>query len=181
MAKLIAQAYGSALYELAVEENKVAALLEEVKSLKEAFTADSEFISFMKHPQVSKDEKQKVVEDAFRGKLSDDMVGLMLTMVEKDRFSEIVSVFDYFIDAVNELLGIGNARVSTPAALSDSQKEKIKTKLLETTDYKEMNIDYDVDSSLIGGMVIRIGDRVVDSSIKTRLYEMKKELTGILL
>lgn len=179
MAKLIAQAYGQALYELAVEENRVNDLLEEVKALKTAFSDGDEFLDFIKHPQITKEEKENVLTASLKGNVSDDMVGFLKLIVEKDRTSEIIPIFDYFIKAVDELMGVGNAEVCTPLELTDAQKEKIEKKLLDTTKYKEINVDYDVDASLIGGMVIRIGDRVVDSSIKTRLYELKKELSKV--
>ena len=53
------------------------------------------------------------------------------------------------------------------------------TRLEETTKYESFEMNYQVDAALIGGMVIRIGDRVVDSSIKTKLYEMSRELRNI--
>lgn len=179
MAKLIAQTYGQALYELAVEENKVDELLEEVKSLKAAFTDGDEFSRFMKNPQVTKEEKAGVIEGSLKGKVSEDMVGFLLAVVSKDRFGEIVAIFDYFIGAVKEQKGIGQAFVSTPSPLSDAQKEAVVARLLETSGYKEMEMEYEVDPSLIGGIVIRIGDRIVDSSIKTRLYELTKELQKV--
>lgn len=176
MAKLTAQAYGQALFELATEGSKVSELLAEVKALKDVFTAESDFIRLMKHPQVTSEEKVKIIEDSLKGKISDDLIGLLVIMIEKDRFSDIIPVFEYFINAVNQLEKRGSAKVSTPAELSDKQKDSVKEKLLATTDYKEMDIDYEVDASLIGGMVIRIGDRVVDSSIRTQLNELKKDL-----
>ena len=60
-------------------------------------------------------------------------------------------------------------------------KEKVENKLRETTDYVSFEINYIVDESLIGGMVIRIGDRVVDSSIKTKIDEIAKNLRKIQL
>lgn len=179
MAKLVAQAYGQALYELAVEENRVKDLLEEVKTLKTAFSDGEEFLEFIKHPQITKEEKESVLEASLKGNVSDDMVGFLKLIVEKDRTSEIIPIFDYFVKAVDELMGIGNVEVCTPLELSDAQKKNIEKKILDTTKYKEMNIKYDIDESLIGGMIIRIGDRVVDSSIKTRLYELKKELSKV--
>ena len=65
--------------------------------------------------------------------------------------------------------------------LSEDQKQSVKTRLLQTTQYKEMEMNYSVDESLIGGMVIRIKDRVVDSSVRTQLEEMKKQLLQIQL
>ena len=71
--------------------------------------------------------------------------------------------------------------MTSAVELSDAQKEATKKRLLETTRYVEFEMHYDVDKDLIGGMVIRIGDRVVDSSIKTKLYDLTRELSKIQL
>ena len=77
---------------------------------------------------------------------------------------------------MKEHMKIGTAYVTTAVSLKDSQKIEIEKKLLETTEYKTMEMIYNEDPSLIGGMVIRIGDRVVDSSIKSKLDKLTKEL-----
>ena len=68
------------------------------------------------------------------------------------------------------------AFVTTPAELSEAQKKAVQEKLLATTRYSSMEMNYQTDESLIGGMVIRIGDRVVDSSIRSRLESLRKSL-----
>ena len=68
------------------------------------------------------------------------------------------------------------AYVTSAMELSQARKKEIEEKLLSTTSYKSMEMNYSVDESLIGGLVIRIGDRVVDSSIKTKLEGLKREL-----
>ena len=90
-----------------------------------------------------------------------------------------MSVFEYFIGLVKEEKKIGIANVTTAFALSDKQKSDIEKRLLETTQYETFEMNYDVDESLIGGMVIRIKDRVVGCSIKTKLYELSKQLRKI--
>ena len=79
----------------------------------------------------------------------------------------------------SQILGV--AYVSTPSELSDTQKSLIEKKLLDTTDYVKMEMNYSVDEKLIGGMKIRIGDRIVDSSISTKLNELAKNLRRIQL
>lgn len=71
--------------------------------------------------------------------------------------------------------------VTTAVPLKDSQREAVEKRLLETTQYRSMEMHYSVDASLIGGMVIRIGDRVVDSSISTKLNELQRDLLKIQL
>ena len=65
--------------------------------------------------------------------------------------------------------------------ISDEQKQAIEKRLLDTTRYVEIEMKFDVDAALIGGMKIRIGDRVVDSSVKTKLENLTRELTKIQL
>ena len=73
-------------------------------------------------------------------------------------------------------LGIGEATVRTAFDLSDAQKKQVEDKILTTAKFNEVIIDYKVDKSLIGGMIIKIGDRVVDSSIANQLESLRKSL-----
>ena len=80
---------------------------------------------------------------------------------------------------MKEYKGIGVAYVITPQTLKEEKKEEIRKKLLSTTSFKEMEMHYDINPDLLGGMQIRIGDRVVDSSIQTKLNQLQKELLGL--
>ena len=104
-----------------------------------------------------------------------------LMIVDKGHFDKVDSVFTYFIDEVKEYKNIGTAYVTSAMELSDAQKKAVEKRLLETTKYVKFEMHYDVESALIGGMVIRIGDRVVDSSVKTKLYDLTRELSKIQL
>ena len=107
------------------------------------------------------------------------MTGFLVTVITKDRAKDIKDILVYFIDKVKEYKGIGVAYVTTPSKLSEAMKAKVLKKLLDTTSYKEFEINYSVDESLIGGMIIRIGDRIVDSSIKSKLMGISRELNKI--
>lgn len=181
MAKLVETTYGDALFELAVSESRVDALYEEAVVVVESFNNNPDLGKLLAHPKVEKEEKETVIKNVFEKFVSKDMTGLLLLMVEKDRQENIVDTLEYFIERVLEYKKIGIAYVSTAKELTEAQKKAVESKLLATTDYKEFKINYTVDKSLIAGMVIRIKDRVVDSSIKTKLANMANELSGIQL
>ena len=82
---------------------------------------------------------------------------------------------------LKEYKKIGVAQVVSAVPVTDGQKQKIEKKLLDTTHYETMEIDYKVDESLIGGLMIRIGDRVVDSTIKNKLGKLTASLMKISL
>ena len=158
MAKLVSKTYGDALFEVALEKNQLDEFLDEVKAAQTAIEENKELFKLMSHPKIVKEEKIKIITDIFTGK-----------------------VFTYFIDEVKEYKNIGTAYVTSAMELSDAQKAAVEKRLLETTKYVKFEMHYDVDSELIGGMVIRIGDRVVDSSVRTKLYDLTRELSKIQL
>ena len=179
MAKLVSKVYGDALFEAAREAGRMDDMYEEVLELQKLLQANEELQKMMENPKVIREDKENVIETVFRGRISDEIVELMKLMIAKGRYSNIESVFDYFIGLVKEEKKIGIAYVTTAVELTDGQKDEIVRRLLETTRYESFEMNYAVDASLIGGLVIRIGDRVVDSSIKTKLYELSKSLRKI--
>ena len=79
MAKQVNSTYGDALFELAVEENRVDAILEEVTGLDQVLKENKELIRLLTHPEVSKEEKLKLLENIFQGRVSDALMGTLLT------------------------------------------------------------------------------------------------------
>lgn len=181
MAKLIDKTYGDALFELAIENQKIDEYFEEAKSLLKILESEDELFKLLNHPKVGKNEKIKVMENIFAGKVQDDLTGFLVLMITKDRQNMILDTLKYFIDAVKEYKHIGVAYVTTAIELKDSQKQLVVNKLKATTNYKEFEMNYNVDKDIIGGMIIRIGDRVVDSSVKTKIYNISKDLYNIQL
>ena len=176
MAKLVSKTYGEALFELAMEENITREMLEEIQTVQTALSENPDFDKLMKHPGVPKQEKLQVVREIFKGRVSNELAGFLEIVVSKERYNDLAAIFEYFTDKVKEAQKIGVAFVSSAVELTEAQKEKVRAKLLETTSYETMEMHYSVEPSLIGGMVIRVNDRVVDSSIRTKLQTMTKQL-----
>ncbi|MDE5746036.1 MAG: ATP synthase F1 subunit delta [Acetatifactor sp.] len=181
MAKLVEQTYGEALFQTAMELNQLDAFLEEINLIQTVLEQNPEWDRLMKHPKISKQEKVEIMRGAFAGRISREMTGFLELILTKERYGQLQAVFRYFTEKVKEEKKIGTAYVTTPMELSEIRKSDIQDRLLATTSYRTMEMHYTVDPSLIGGMVIRIKDRVVDSSIRTKLAEMKKELLQIQL
>lgn len=179
MAKLVGTTYGEALFELAVEEGKEDEFLGEITQLKDLLLKNPDFGKLMNHPKILKEDKLKVLEEVFKGRISAELLGFLHLIVTKDRYGDIDGILDYFVDEVKKLKGIGVAYVTTAIDLSEVKKKEIEARLLATTSYKKMEMHYQVDGDLIGGMVLRIGDRVVDSSVRNKLFELQRELLKV--
>jgi F-type H+-transporting ATPase subunit delta len=176
MAKLVSKVYGDALFQEALERQEVDALFEEVKGLQAVFAENQDFAGLLDNPKVGKEEKAGIIKEVFGGRVSETLMGFLAVVVQKGRQKEINAICEYFINAVKEYKKIGVAHVTSAVELKEEQKTQLLEKLLNTTSYQEFEMVYQVDSSIIGGLVIRIGDRVVDSSIKTQIYELRRSL-----
>ena len=181
MAKLVSKVYGDALFEEAMDKNVLSQWYEEIGALRTIFLENPDLAQFLNHPQIIKEEKKKVVETIFFGKLSEGLLGFLVTVIEKGRQNDMIPICDYFTDRVKAYKKIGVVKVTSALPLSEDQKKRVEERLLETTGFVSLETEYAVDESLLGGLVIRIGDRVVDSSIKTRLEEIRRDLMKLQL
>lgn len=180
MAKLVSKVYGDALFSLALEENKLDALWDEVKTVRQAISENPDFLAVMCHPEMPQEKRLAVLEEIFGGQ-SDDMKGFLNVLVRKGRFGEILSVLDYFDEQAKEYKKIGVVQVTTPIPLSDSQKNEVENRLLQVTEYETLEMHYQLDKSLLGGIVIRIGDRILDNSIRSKMDAMSRKLSKVKL
>ena len=179
MAKSAITTYGEALFQIACESSSCIEMLEEVKELKNVVIANPELKELMLNPRFSKEEHLEILGQVFKGKIDDRLFSFLELITVKGRYGYLDEILDYFILRVKEHLHIGQAKVTSAIAIDNEMKERIKDKLLSTTDYKEIEIEFETDPSLIGGMVIRIKDRIVDNSVKTKLENITRDLHKI--
>ncbi len=176
MAELIEKTYGQALFDLSLEEDKVNAYADELMIIKDAIAKNPELLVLLNHPRISREDKMQVMKNCLEGRASDSVTGFFVTVIQAGRQQYIPGMIDYFLDAVKKYQHIGVADVTSACALSDVQKAAVEKRLLETTDNVAYEIHYHVDPELIGGMVIRIGDKVADNSIRTKINTLTKAL-----
>ena len=119
MAKLVSKTYAEALFELAVEEEKTTLFLDEAVGLLEVLRTNAEFGQFMNHPKIPKEDKVEVVKNVFQDKISREMLGFLVTIVEKDRYTEIEAILGEVISLIKEYNNIGTAYVTTAIAINE--------------------------------------------------------------
>ena len=175
MAKQISGIYGDAFFSLALEEDAVDRLAEEIALSREVFLENEDLMSLLNHPEITREEKLALVENAFRGKVSEETVGFFHVIIKKERHNDFLPIF------VKRYKRIGSARVTSALELTDRQKAAVEDRLLKTTDYRSFEIEYIVKPEIIGGLIIRVDDRVVDSSLKTQIDTLTRQLSRIQL
>lgn len=179
MAGVVSGTYGHALFELALEKNCIEALLQEAHAVRQVLVEAPELLKLYNHPKIAMEEKEAFTETCFKGRVSDDMTGFLILIVRNGRQNDITAILDEFEAEVKEHRKIGIAYVTTPLPMPEEQRSRLVERLIATTRYESFEMHYDIDKALIGGMVVRIGDRVMDSSIRTQLAGLQKELMQI--
>ncbi|QAT38985.1 F0F1 ATP synthase subunit delta [Clostridium sp. JN-9] len=165
--------YALALYEVAEEKGKVEIFLDDLRQIVKVFDNDEDFLKIMKHPEISIARKKKLFIKIFKGKIDDDLLSFLLILIEKDRIlflkEKLVEMEKIHLDRNNTLL----AHVKTVIPLDESQKKQLISSLEKKYD-KKVILKEEIDKSVIGGVYVRVGDDVIDGTLKSKLQEMKK-------
>ncbi|OOO00227.1 MAG: ATP synthase F1 subunit delta [Epulopiscium sp. Nele67-Bin004] len=180
MAQLVNSRYATALFDIAKEQDKVTDFEKEAITLVEILKAETDFIAALSHPSILQDEKIKLVMNVFEGRASDEFVGLMVTTIRKGRQSLIIEILEQFIEMAKVHRGLLLATVTSAIPLEKEQLAQIQ-KNIETSTKSEVELTTVVDSDILGGIIIRVGDKVVDGSIRGQLQSLKTNLNNLRL
>lgn len=175
MAKLISKRYAVALFELAKETDKIDLFNSQVELIYNSIKNDKEFLTVLNHPRISGGEKFNLFQNIYKNNISEEILGLISIVVNKNRETEILEILETFLELVKDYKGITTAYVFSAIALNDEQLTKIKENLSKNLN-KEIIIEASVKPELIGGLLINVDGKVIDNSIKRNLDDIKKSL-----
>ena len=171
-----ARRYAQAVFQLAVEHDDLERWLDDLTILADSVT-NSQFLDFMAQPRVPTPTKLEVIRES----LGDSVSRLALNLISLLATRNIPQILPEIADQYQELLdshqGIERAEVVSALPLTDAQHQRAVA-LLEGISGHEVRLSARVEPALIGGMVMRIGDRVVDGSTRAKLQAMRRELAG---
>ena len=142
-----------------------------------ALLGDPELRSLAEHPAVPFAAKERVLR-RMTGDVAPEAVNLLLLMIRRGRPGAIDPMIEHFRGLVRRERGIALAEVRTALALDESQRTDVINRLRALTD-QQVEINEVVDESLIGGITVRIGDRLYDASVRNRLERLRARLTAI--
>jgi F-type H+-transporting ATPase subunit delta len=173
----IAKRYAKALFEIAEETKKLEKITNDVVLIDSLIRSSRELQLFLKSPIIKEDKKREVLKEIFSDSRVDPVtLKFIMLLVEKKRediLHDIVKVYQQIYD---EKMGIVSAEVVTAVEVGERLKKKIEQKILELTGAKKVKASYRVDPSIIGGIVIRVGDTVYDASIRRRIQLLREQL-----
>ena len=162
--------YASALYELTIERDDINESLEEAVFLKGALK-DTDMMRVLKHPQIPRGDKLRLINETFSGKLKDDLFGFLKLALEKNRQGFIVSILEAYIGMIEKHKNIVTAKVITATSLDDNQTAELRNSLSKKLN-KVIRLDIDIDPSVVAGPYIYVDGYYLDWTFKTRLREL---------
>ena len=142
-----------------------------------AALADDQLRTLAEHPAVPYAEKERVIRRV-AGDVSPEALNLVLLMIRRGRPRAIPRMVEHFANLVRRERGVSLAEVRTALPLDATQREAVMERLHELTG-DEIEINEVVDESLIGGITVRIGDRLYDASVRSRLERLRARLTAV--
>lgn len=171
----VARSYAEALFELAQTDDATELYAAELRQIVQLIESEADFRFFLETPRIEPRDKKRVLRDVFEGKIPERLLRFLLVVVDKRRqrvMPEIAAEFDKLVD---EQLGRLQVDVTLAEEPDANAKANIK-KHLDTLFRVEVLPRFRADPRIIGGVVVRVGDRIMDGSIRHRLQGLRRRL-----
>jgi len=170
---LISDRYASALYDLAVESKNIDTVLKGLYLIKKCIQKNNDLKILVKSPLISSDDKLKIIQKILFKQSADKLTITFLKVVSNNkRFSSLSSIISQFIKINAQKRGDILADITSADELSDKQKNGIKDQLKSILGEK-LFLNFKVDKKIIGGLIVKIGSKMIDSSLVTKINKLK--------
>jgi F-type H+-transporting ATPase subunit delta len=172
----IAAAFARSLLELAQGQNQAEPVGAELRDLRQAFDADPTIAEFFGNPSIKREDRARIAEQALGSKVSSPLLRNFLRVAnEHGVLQHLALISESYDEQLDELLGKVEVDVITAQKLSAEQLEVARQRVTQALKRDAVLHQY-VDESLIGGVVLKVGDQVIDGSVKGQLEAMRKKL-----
>ena len=177
--KGIAKRYATALFDLANETDDISTLEKNVNTLTQSIDESTDLNSLISSPLYSRDEQKSAIGAiATKMGLSGVMINTLSLMAEKRRLFVVPTFLSVLSDLISASKNEITAEVVSAQSLSKGQVEKL-AKSLKTNFGKDIKINATVDSTLIGGMVVKVGSRMIDTTIRAKLNSLQNTMKEV--
>lgn len=168
--------YAKAILETAVSSGKANKVNEDMKSIVAAVNSSADLKDFLASPIITSEVKMNVLSEAF-GSVQADTKSLFRLLQENKRFEILEAIATQFTAQFDEMNGVEVAKVTTAFPITADLEAKILAKATSIST-KKITIQNTVDPSIIGGFILRIGDKQYNASVSNRLQELKREFSN---
>lgn len=178
IAQEVAKKYARALLLSVREKGLLDSTADQFLQLRQVVETDSSLLNFLTAPHIPEERKTGLVRDLFSGKIERLYVEFLLVLVDKHRINYLLEIIIEFDRLVKAEKGILMATAITAIAITDSERDKLITKLAAKSRMK-IELEEKVDPSIIGGMIVILHNEIIDGSIRYGLQCARDSLTAV--
>jgi F-type H+-transporting ATPase subunit delta len=171
----VAKRYATALFQVAKEQNILEQVENELITVKTVFQENKELLSLLNHPKVSTVTKKTLIKDSFTN-VSVPVLNVLLILIDRHRQAAIPEVVDFYIEEANNARGIADAKVFTVRELTGDEKSTLSQVFAKKVGKTSLRIQNIIDPKVLGGVKLRIGNRIYDGSVSGKLARIEREL-----
>lgn len=174
----VARRYAQALFDIAQEEGIIDDLQQELQAVAGIIAGNDLLRRFLYHPQVTAEQKKEVLKNLLAGRISKAAEGFLVLLVERHREAYLEHIVEEYARTADKARNVVEARITSAVELTGKQKSSL-VQILRKYTGMEVRASYKVEPGLLGGVLIRIGDKVLDGSVRTRLSSLGERLRQI--
>lgn len=178
--KTVARRYAQALFDIAREQNSIEVFARDLSSVIQSINSNEELKAIFYNQLVSVEEKKEIVNKGFTGSVHPMVSNFLNLLLDKFREPYLEQIYEVFLELSDIENKILKADVKSATDLSPEQVSKLEEKLSKIT-HQNVKVNVTIDESLIGGMAVKIGDKVYDGSVAMQLSMLKEHLQQIQL
>ncbi len=171
----LAGRYAKSIIDLAVEQNQLEAVFADMKLLKQVCDGNPDFVVLLKSPIITSDKKLSIIDAILKDKISTLTHLFVRLLIDKSRESNLPEITNAFIEQYNEINQIYKVKITTATELSSDLENFILNKIRTEKNIEKLEVEKEIDESLIGGFKMQMGDILVDASILRDLLDVKKQ------
>ncbi|MCY4401205.1 MAG: ATP synthase F1 subunit delta [Candidatus Poribacteria bacterium] len=171
----VAKPYARALYEAAVEQNALTAIIADIEKMRELLDQSEELTQFINTPLLSPQIKSDTFQQLFTDGMHPLTINFFKLLAQKQRERYLIAIMNVFSDIVDEAAGRIAAKVTTAVPITQNQEQRL-IQQLSAYSGKQVRLETDTDERIQGGFIVQLGDTVFDASVATQLQRLKQQL-----
>ena len=168
----VSKEYAAALFMLALEQNAKQEFHEGLLLMQKAFRNDPDYLALLSSPAISLSERIAAAKEAFSDHVPEGVMSFLLLLCEKGRLSGFFPAVEEFEKLLAESERIMDARIISAVPLTDTEKKELVNKLAQVENCA-VRAEYEVDESLLGGVIVEIDGKIMDGSLRSTLRDVK--------
>ena len=168
----VAQAYAEALFSIAKVEDAVGDVEDELLELKRILSTNYKLKGFLDDQTVTTEGKKKAVAELFEGKLLPIILNMVYTAIDRGRHRALPDIAEAYAELASSYRGQVTAEVITAVPIPEEMADKLKAALSQMV-RKQVYLRSVVDVSIIGGCIVKIGDKIIDGCLHKRLEDLR--------